>query len=378
MSKMLKSTASVFHQFTCLYLPADDPPILEDWYKEHFNSPNTRKQSLFWLDAIFRGSPANANCNFITEEYIPGESYEMFAVRFETDCIEELYERLSKAGVAIEPMQNLDHEGNSFVFTDPQGNKFQVWQHPDTETQPMRDDVPALIGVTTLFFPVVNPEETRKWYKEVIGLEFNNSGWPITTKGQEIRFYKALDRGQNKPYHQAWTYVNVAVKGLEEMHQLMLEKGQRVENILDRGGCGRNFDLYDLDGNRMEIWEPQTVVRKKFRFDSADYHWKQKYDLINAGLEPGEADMDSFLARVTKSELTHRRIVIPGYNILQKLAPEEMESLLEILHQYSLEHPEHPFEFIKRDWYPTDDMPMEPAADNREEYIYPLDAHWES
>ena len=88
MSQMLKTTASVFHQFTCLYLPADEPPVLGDWYKEHFNSSSTRKQTLFW-----GSGHGAANCNFITEEYIPGESYEMFAVRFETDCIEALYER---------------------------------------------------------------------------------------------------------------------------------------------------------------------------------------------------------------------------------------------------------------------------------------------
>jgi len=360
MSKMLKTTASVFHQFTCLYLPADEPQALENWYKEHFNSSNTRKHGLYWLDAIFRGSPSNVNCNFMTDEYIPGESYEMFSVRFETDCIEALYERLSKAGVAIEPMQN-DQMGVTFVFTDPQGNKFQVWQHPDTVNQSLRDDVPALIGVTTLFLPVANPDESRQWYQEVIRLELNDSGWPISIKGQEIRFYKALDMGQNKPYHQTRAYVNVAVDGLEEMHKRMLDQGQKVEHIIDRDGCGRNFDLYDPDGNRMEIWEPQAMVNKDFQNTSSD--WKQKYTLA------GE-DIDSFLARVAKSDFNPRRIVIPGYNVLHQLDPEGIQSLLETLDQYSLEHSNHSFEIIKRDWYPTDTDALEPV-DNREVFILP-------
>lgn len=372
MSKMLKTTASVFHQFTCLYLPADDPQLLEAWYKEHFNSSSTRKHGLYWLNAIFRESLPNANCNFMTDEYISGEFYEMFAVRFETDCIEALYERLSKAGVAMEPLQK-DQMGMTFVFTDPQGNKFQVWQHPDTKTQPFRDDVPALIGATTLFFPVANPEETRKWYKEVIGLELYDSGWPITTKGQEIRFYKVLDMGQNKPYHQMWTYVNIAVDGLEEMHRRMLERGQKVEHIIDRGGCGRNFDLYDYDGNRIEVWEPQTIIIKNFQSPSSD--WKQQYKFANSGFddnEPAGDDIDSFLARVTKSDFNHRRIVIPGYNVLHQLDPEGMESLLVTLHQYGLEHSPHSFEMIKRDWFATDTDAMEPV-DNREIFILPTE-----
>jgi len=31
-------------------------------------------------------------------------------------------------------------------MSDPQGNKFQVWQRSDMVTQPLRDDVPAFIG----------------------------------------------------------------------------------------------------------------------------------------------------------------------------------------------------------------------------------------
>jgi len=361
MSIMLQTTTSAFNKFLCLYLPADDPPVLADWYKEHFNSCNTRKHTLFW-------GPKKenvVNCNFMTDEYIPGETYEMFAVRFETDCIEALYERLSKAGVALESLQDLDHEGSSFVFTDPQGNKFQVWQHPDTEPQPLRDDVPALIGVTTLFFPVANPEETRKWYSEVSGLEINDSGWPSTRKGQEIRFYRSLDLGPTQPYHRLWSIINIAVDDLDAMHHQMLKQEHKVANIHDRGGCGRQFQLYDPDGNMLDIWQPQTMICRS-KFDSFDYNWKreEQYCMANSGFdeneEPAGWDIDSFLARVKKSDLKHRRVVIPGYNVLQKLDPEGLESLLETLHQFSLEHPQHAFEIIKRDWCPTD--PIEPAA----------------
>jgi len=372
MNTILQTTTSSFNRFICLYLPADDPPVVEDWYKEHFNSCTTRKPDLFW-------GPKKenvVNCNFMTDEYIPGETYEMFAVRFETDCIEALYERLSKADVALEPMQVLDHEGSSFVFTDPQGNKFQVWQHPDTEPQPLRDDVPALIGISALFFPVANPEETRKWYSEAIGLELNDSGWPVTRKGQEIRFYRSLDLGQTQPYHRLWSIINVAVDDLGEIHKRSKEQGQKVEIIHDRGGCGWQFQLYDPDGNILDIWEPQTILHKDFKFDGDDSNWKQQYILGSAGFDendgPAGGDIDSFLARVLKSELKHRRIVIPGYNVLQKLDPEGMESLLATLHHFSLEHPQHAFEIITRDWSPTDAIgpaTIEEVADRGEVFI---------
>jgi hypothetical protein len=118
------------------------------------------------------------------------------------------------------------------------------------------------------------------------------------------------------------------------------------------------------------------MIRKKFKLDGGEYHWKQQYEMINAGLEPGEGDIDSFLARVTRSELKHRCIVIPGYNILQKLDSLGMESLIETLHRHSLEQPEHRFEIIKRDWSPaeaTEPAAMEHVADHRAVFIPPTE-----
>jgi len=130
----------------------------------------------------------------------------------------------------------------------------------------------------------------------------------------------------------------------------------------------------------LDIWEPQTMVGKDFNFDSGDNNWKQQYCMANAGFVdndgPAGGDIDSFLARVKKSDLKHRRIVIPGYNVLQTLDPEGLESLLETLHQFSSEHPQHPFEIIKRDWYPTDVIEpaaMEHVTDSREVFIVPTE-----
>lgn len=367
MSIMLQTTTSAFNKFICLYLPADDSPALSKWYTEHFNSPETRKYCIFWEPTKEKGT----TCNFMTDEYIPGKPYEMFAVRFETDCIEALYERLSNAGVPLEPMHS-DHEGITFVFTDPQGNKFQVRQHADIETQPLRDDVPALIEASALFFPASDPEATRKWYSELLGLELNDSGWPKTRNGEEIYFYRSLISGQTTNFDKnavmsdrpstLYSIINVAVDDLGEMHKRMQEQGQKVEIIYDRGGCGRQFQLYDPDGNMLDIWETQTMICNDFNFEGGD--WKQQYKL------DGE-DIDSFLTRVTKSDLNHRRIVIPGYNILHQVDPKGLQSLLETLHQYSLEH-SHPFEIIKRDWYLIDTDATEPV-DNREVFIVPTE-----
>ncbi|NIK79700.1 putative enzyme related to lactoylglutathione lyase [Paenibacillus castaneae] len=49
----------------------------------------------------------------------------MFALRFETDCIEELYARLSKAGA---PIEDREAYGRQFQLFDPDGNMLDIWE----------------------------------------------------------------------------------------------------------------------------------------------------------------------------------------------------------------------------------------------------------
>ncbi|NIK79699.1 hypothetical protein FHS15_004866 [Paenibacillus castaneae] len=58
------------NKFGCMYLAADEPESLINWYNKHFNSFNTRKYTLFW-------GPKKENVvtiNFITDEYIPRQA----------------------------------------------------------------------------------------------------------------------------------------------------------------------------------------------------------------------------------------------------------------------------------------------------------------
>jgi catechol 2,3-dioxygenase-like lactoylglutathione lyase family enzyme len=42
---------------------------------------------------------------------------------------------------------------------------------------------------------------------------------------------------------------------LLEFHRYLAGQGVRTEEIVDEGECGRRFDLYDPDGNRITVWQ---------------------------------------------------------------------------------------------------------------------------
>jgi predicted enzyme related to lactoylglutathione lyase len=342
------SVKTVFNKFGCLYLPVDDGEAICKWYVKHFNSAGTRKLDLFWEKTKETGLTSN----FMTDEWIPGESYEMFAVRFETDSIEELYVRLSAANVKLEPLRDVDNKGLMFVYTDPQGNKFQVWQHPDTVTQPLRDDVPALIGVAALFFPVSDREATHKWYTEFLGVDVSVSGQPMTREGEEFYFCRSLEPGRTLNFYtgagdiQNMSIVNISVDGLEDMHRRMVNHGQVVqEQILDREGCGRQFHLFDPDGNRLEIWEVQTFV---WRNDAGvnSPNWKERFGFGNCYFH---GDVDAFLTKVAEDEDGGSRRIKIHAN-LHEFDPEGLKKLLGAFEQFSRQYPEKAFQIVYGEW----------------------------
>lgn len=249
MSKSVKSVDSVLESVGCMYIQVDDPQQHCQWYEKLFNAAGTRKVGIFWDKSLEK---ENVNNNFKTDEWIRGEIYEMFSLSFETDCIEELYDRLKAANVELEPLEANDQR-MAFVYKDPQGHKFQVWQSLMTEPQPLRDDVPALMRISALYFPVSDPAETYRWYTEVLGAAISENGQPMTSDGVEFYFIKSIVPGRtfNLPNDHGGlpahahdintperSCVNIPVNGgLEELHKRMVKEKQVVQNpIFNRDG----------------------------------------------------------------------------------------------------------------------------------------------
>lgn len=259
---MSVATLNGFKRITCLYLPADDPDAIEQWYAEHFH---LKKNHLREGQTLHFCKPANEgwNSNFITDDTAAGEHYEMFAACFETDCIRELHERLGESEVRVETLRDEGGCGLQFCFYDPQGNKFLVWQDPATETRPRDTGNPALIRIASVYFPVSDKEKTYNWYTQTIGLPVSEDGQPQTAAGQTFFFCRSVAPGRTSNFYTTgWSpggavmpLVNVEVEGLDSLFGTLASQGEWVShNINDAGGCGRAFKLYDPDRNMLELW----------------------------------------------------------------------------------------------------------------------------
>lgn len=107
-----------------VFLRARSPEALYAWYEEHlglpaadygFSLPAERMRAPFIL-AFF---PQEA-------KYFPPAQPVM--LNFQVDDVDALLDRLAAAGVAVDPKRETQEYGRFGWFTDPEGNRVEVWK----------------------------------------------------------------------------------------------------------------------------------------------------------------------------------------------------------------------------------------------------------
>lgn len=124
--------------------------------------------------------------------------------------------------------------------------------------------------IETIYLPVANPKASSEWYEKHLKLKSASTVELEATQAQ-----LALESGQfifliqNKDRVNA----NFTEVGGEEQCSLTLQvtdfhrlyeelqvNGATITAIEDNRECGQNFYVYDLDGNKLDIWSGWPVV----------------------------------------------------------------------------------------------------------------------
>lgn len=118
--------------------------------------------------------------------------------------------------------------------------------------------------IETVYLPVQNPAASAEWYQTNLNLTISAPTSPDAVQAQ-----LSLESGQSlflikakEPIHANFTEIGgqeqciltMEVKSLYELHKQLSENGVNVTEIQNLQECGSNFYLYDLDGNKLDIW----------------------------------------------------------------------------------------------------------------------------
>ncbi len=108
------------------FLRANDPEALYAWYEKHLG---LKRQHGSWMfEAEDQRGPVVVSFFKRGSDYFPTSQPAM--LNFQVDDVDALLDALIAAGVEVDPKREKHEYGSFGWFTDPEGNRVELWQPP--------------------------------------------------------------------------------------------------------------------------------------------------------------------------------------------------------------------------------------------------------
>jgi len=121
-----------------------------------------------------------------------------------------------------------------------------------------------------IFFKCKNPDAQMDWYNKHLGIVMDNYG-------SSFQWRQADDK--EKKGHTAWSpmeqesnyfgnaaqqyMINYRVENLEELVIQLKKEGVTIVDEIEAFEYGKFVHILDLEGNQVELWEPNDEVYEK-------------------------------------------------------------------------------------------------------------------
>ncbi len=138
----------------------------------------------------------------------------------------------------------------------------------------MNDHTPKVTGVGGVFFKCKDVARIKEWYKEHLG-------FPIDDYGAAFRFKKMEDPSKTgylqwSPFKENTDYfnpseksfmMNYRVQNLDKLVENLKSAGVTILDEIQKFDYGRFVHILDIEGNKIELWEPVDEVFDDFYKD---------------------------------------------------------------------------------------------------------------
>jgi len=125
-------------------------------------------------------------------------------------------------------------------------------------------------GIGGIFFKCKDPKKMREWYKTHLGLNTNDYG-------AVFEWYQGADSTKKgftqwSPFNEKTKYfepssssfmINYRVDNLAELIEQLTKDGVTVVDTIETVEYGKFVHILDLEGNKIELWEPNDVEFEK-------------------------------------------------------------------------------------------------------------------
>lgn len=113
-----------------IYIPVSDAARSAAWYAEKLNAQISYQDEDKAIINLANMSFFLINSKGHSSNFTDIHGTERFALTFEVNglvALMQLHSELSEKSIQVGAIENRGHAGRNFVFSDPDGNKFDVW-----------------------------------------------------------------------------------------------------------------------------------------------------------------------------------------------------------------------------------------------------------
>lgn len=116
-------------------------------------------------------------------------------------------------------------------------------------------------GLGGFFFKTKNPQKTKKWYKDHLGLPVDDYGctfWWKDADGKDCSTQWSPFKEDTKYFHPSNKefMMNFRVENLHELLSALKEEGVTIVGEIEEYEYGKFGWILDPEGNKIELWEP--------------------------------------------------------------------------------------------------------------------------
>ena len=130
-----------------------------------------------------------------------------------------------------------------------------------------KDLTPKVTGIGGIFFFSKNPDKTKEWYANNLGLAVNQ--WGSSFEFRNANRPEEINYLQWSPFQHGSDYfapskkefmINYRVQNIEGLVAQLKENGVTIVDEIVTYDYGKFVHIMDDEGNKIELWEPIDSV----------------------------------------------------------------------------------------------------------------------
>lgn len=139
-----------------------------------------------------------------------------------------------------------------------------------TKKNTKNQSVRKVTGIGGVFFKCKDPKKLREWYETNLGLNTNEYGavfeWRQAADSTQKGFTSWSPFGEKTKYFDPSTrdfMINYRVINLVQLVDELQKNGVTITDKIETVEYGKFVHIMDIEGNKVELWEPNDVEYDK-------------------------------------------------------------------------------------------------------------------